>query len=442
MSDTPEETVQTEEELEQPSPEETTEAKTEVEETAEVQEEVLDLSDEEFEKQLAAAEEAPVEETDDSNSDEDIAAADAPEDLSENDKPEETAETTETAEASAAEETKPEEAPKPETADASKESTAATDKPDGSTDKAAPAAPVKPLDMDDAAAAAGFRELFKPFKANGKEVQVRNMDEAKRLMQMGAGYTATMMKLKPQMALVKTLTNNGISADDINYFVELKSGNPDAIKKLVRDAKIDPLDIETDETGQAADAKYRPKDYSASETQVNFELAIEAVKSYPGGQELLESVRDEWDGQSRDTVYNDPSILDVLAEQKQNGLYAQIVTQIDHERMLGNLKDNVPFIQAYQAVGQAMSEQGLLKLAEPSAPEPVTTTPSTTAQPTPEPEVLERKAVAPKAKTTNDAKAKAVAPVQSTVGTKAAVTNPLNMSDEDFEKLEGFEHLV
>jgi len=104
-------------------------------------------------------------------------------------------------------------------------------------------------------------------------------------------------------------------------------------------------------------------------------------------------------------------------------------------------------LEAYQQVGTIMANNNMF--TTPAAAETTTDTvteTSTKAQPTinsgAEPEVLDRKAAKPKPKTNNNAAAKAVAPVKSGVAAKALPANPMNMSDEDFEKLDGLDHLV
>lgn len=401
----------------------------EVEEEEESPEEVLEMSDEDFEKAAGDIEDAEHQAN--------IAEAEA-EAASEEATTEEvvTEPVTEPAKEAVEDSAKPAKAEAPTTE-------TVAEKP-AIEDKAKPGSLVDPLGVTDDVAVSVYKEVFAPFRANGKTIQVRNADEARRLMQMGAGYTKTMMEMKPHIARAKTLENNGIkTADDLNYLIELKNGNPAAIKKLVRDTGIDPFDITVDDASKAADAKYRPKDYSASETQVNFEATLAEVGSLPGGTELLQSVYKDWDDASQTQVYNDPNTLRVLTGHKEQGIYDQVQAQVDHERMLGNLT-GVPFLEAYTMVAQAMDAKGLFgNVADPAVPatENVTETKSTPAPVVAEPEVLDRKVAAPKP-AANTARAKALAPVKAAAPGKALPANPLNMSDADFEKIEGLADII
>ena len=54
---------------------------------------------------------------------------------------------------------------------------------------------------------AEYEKLLKPFKANGRDIQVGSVDDAIALMQMGANYNKKMAALKPNMKLLKMLEN-------------------------------------------------------------------------------------------------------------------------------------------------------------------------------------------------------------------------------------------
>ncbi len=294
-----------------------------------------------------------------------------------------------------------------------------------------------PLQVDDAAAVLAYKEMMKPFKANGKTVQARTPEEAIRLMQMGAGHIKYQTQVRPLLAQVKTLENANIDNDALNFLVELHNKNPDAIKKLVRDANIDPFDIDVDEASKAADKDYRPKNYLATEEQVTLDETLMEVQSSTEGTELLKSVKNEWDSTSRKSVLDDPRILTVLTEQKQSGVYNLITAEIDRMRTLGELS-NVPFINAYYQVGAKMQEQGAFNnLTSDSADLTKQTPAPTTVTPQPS-KIIATKAATPK-QSNSSAAVKAIAPVKTVVTPKADLSNVMNMSDEEFAKIEGLE---
>jgi len=373
----------------------------------------LDMSDEDFEKQMTAGGLPPEPETKEGDGEETPKAEEA------------------------AGEVKPEETPAAETPVKPEETPAEGDKPkveetQEAKTEAKPETKTSPLDADDSTAAEHYREIMKPFKANGKEVQVRSKEEAIRLMQMGAGHVKYQQQVRPMLAQAQTLKNNGIDADTLNYLIELNNGNKDAIKKLVRDAGLDPYEIETDDESKAADKAFRPKDYSASEEQVTLDDLVTSIRSTEAGSELLEDVRTNWDQGSRQMLLEDPGILSVISGQKQSGVYDQITAEINRRQTLGDLT-NVSFLKAYHQIGTEMENNGAFTQTTSNAGCGSTEN-KTEAEPK-RSEVVAKQAAKPKAPNTNDGAA-AVAPVKKATPAKPFQGNVLDMSDEEFAKME------
>lgn len=95
----------------------------------------------------------------------------------------------------------------------------------------------------------GFYEaVMSPIRANGKELQLKSPQEAVKLIQMGANYTQKMQGLAGYRKKIQMLKNADLLDDEkLNYLIDLASGNPEAVKKLLKDRKLDPLDLNMDE---------------------------------------------------------------------------------------------------------------------------------------------------------------------------------------------------
>ncbi|WP_227546276.1 hypothetical protein [Moraxella catarrhalis] len=189
-----------------------------------------------------------------------------------------------------------------------------------------------------------YEKLTKPFKANGREIQVQNADDMIALMQQGANYSKKMAQLKPNLALMRTLEQHGLNdADKIAYLVDLYNKQPEAIAKLVKEADIDLYSFDTEQAEQ-----YTPK------TVVNEPSALEdTIAELYGNHETFKDVVTDittlWDKESKAIVSDNPEILKVMAKQADEGIYQQIMSAIDYEKMLGRLS-GVPFLQAYEQV--------------------------------------------------------------------------------------------
>lgn len=212
----------------------------------------------------------------------------------------------------------------------------------------------KPAGLDPKVATDFMTEIMKPFKADGQEFQAKTSAEVIRLMQFGVNYSRRMKEMKPLRAQDAMLKQHGL--DDpakLSELIEISKGNPAAIQKLLKEQKIDPLDIDTskESTFKAVDHQVNPKDLA-------FKEAIDSTLLAPGGRELIADMNKDWDAESKEALHNNPEIFDNLLAQQAGKVYSQIKTEVARQRTLGFLT-NIPFLQAYNQVGDAMQKVGV-----------------------------------------------------------------------------------
>jgi hypothetical protein len=267
-----------------------------------------------------------------------------------------------------------------------------------------------------------YDKVSAPFKADGKEVQIRTPEEAVRLMQMGVNYSRRMAEMKPLREMDAMLTQHGLNdPNKLNELIDLSKGSKEAIQKYLKKHDIDPLDLDVSK----ADAHTTPN-YRSDPKDVAFQDAIDTTLAADGGKELLVDVNKDWDDESKEALRDNPSIFGKLLEQKETGVYEQINAELLHQRTMGYLA-GVPFIQAYEQVGNAMQKAGVFDA---------------------KPETTQKKGLAPIAsgsrKTAPKPKTEQSNPnLSSSIPTRKAVTKEpapqetdyLSMSDEDFMKL-------
>jgi hypothetical protein len=268
-----------------------------------------------------------------------------------------------------------------------------------------------------------YETMMKPFKANGKVVNVESPDELVQLAQMGANYTKKMQGLQPHLKVVRMLQNHGVMDEQkLSYLIDLDKRDPAAIQKLVKDSGIDPMDIDT-----SADSSYRSKDRRVTDEEYRFTSTLEEVASNPAGKEVVASINKDWDRKSKDAIWADPNIMRVLTSQKESGIFDQITTEIERRQTLGKLQ-GVAFIQAYKDVGEEMTQAGSFK-AQATDENTVTDPSQKSTQRVVKTSTAKRNAVS------NNDKVKAASAPKSTPASKAKEDfNPLSMTDEEFEK--------
>ena len=267
---------------------------------------------------------------------------------------------------------------------------------------------------------AEYKRLLAPFKANGREIQVKSVDDAVALMQMGANYNKRMAALKPNLKMLKLLENNGLMSEEkISYLIDLEKKNPAAINKLVKDSGLDPMDLDAEKAGE-----YKPKIHSVDDREIDLDTVLDEIQETPTYTQTLEIVSKKWDGASKQTIASTPQLLKVINDHVANGIYDLINQEVERERMFGRL-NGLSDIEAYRKVGDAINARGGFNHLV-----------SNQGKPNQEPVVVQPKPKAPADDKLNEKRRAASSTKPANVSTTAASDfNPLALSDEEFSKL-------
>ena len=270
-------------------------------------------------------------------------------------------------------------------------------------------------------------KILAPFKASGRQIQVKSVDDAMALMRMGANYSDKMNSLKPHLAMVKLLEKNGLlDTDKLNYLIDIHQKNPQAINKLIKDSGIDPMDIDSEKTND-----YAPTERRVTAQEVELDSVLNDLGKSEHYGKLVTTVGDQWDQSSRDVIGQNPGMLKLLHDHIERGYFDKITEEIANERMLGRL-EGLSDIQAYRQVGDRLHSEGKFNDNSQPAPEIVKTAPVR--------EVL--KPNPGKTDAVANARKKAVSSTRSSAGkTAKPLINPLELSDEEFSKIGGINYL-
>lgn len=311
------------------------------------------------------------------------------------------------------EEPKPEPAPGEAPKDVSKE------EPKGAS-KDTPKEELKPVDYE-----AFFKQVMTPFKANGRMVELQTPEEAIRLMQMGAGFGRKLQDIQPHLKTLRMLEKHDLLDEGkLSFLIDIQNKNPEAIKKLIKESGIDPLDINTQDN-----PNYVPQNHSVSDAEVAFHDAVAEVQSQPNGKETIQLINQTWDQTSKAALWESPEILGVIQSQRENGIYDQIVAEIDRQKLLGTIPTNSAFLPAYKIAGDALVARGGFK--PPPGKDPNLSSAPAAVNP---PQVLAVRTDTPKPKVENTDKAAATAPSPTTPRKATTLKNPLEMADDEFLK--------
>lgn len=268
-----------------------------------------------------------------------------------------------------------------------------------------------------------YEKLMAPFKANGKTIQLKSFDEVLSLMQMGANYTRKMQDIQPHRKLLMMLENNGLMNEtELSYLIDLQKKNPEAIKKLLKDSKMNPMDIDVE-----AESTYKPGNHQVSDSEVAFNTVLEDVSSSDAGKETIRLMNTAWDTESKQALWKEPQIMAIIHAQRESGVYDRISAEVDRQKTIGAIPANTPFLQAYKAVGEYLDQQGALK--DLQSQQSSTAHAGAGGKPA---AVVATKVIPPKTQVKKDPKADAASTTRSAPKPAKTIVNPLSMSDDDF----------
>ena len=262
------------------------------------------------------------------------------------------------------------------------------------------------------------KELFSPFKANGKDIQVDNVQDARQLMQMGANYNKKMAALKPNLKMLKMLENNGLLDENkLSYLIDLDKKNPDAIKKLIKDSSID-----IDELDNTENLNYKPSTYTVNDKEVELDETLNDIRETPSYGKTLDIISNKFDETSKQMLLENPAAIRVLNDHIGSGIYDKIMGIVDTERMFNRIPAGMSDIEAYKFVGDKINAQGGFQ-AQPNGTSVTKTVRSKNTK-----SAVDQK-LSGKKRAASSTKGKP-SPKNNLDG-----FNPLAMSDEEFEKI-------
>ena len=205
-----------------------------------------------------------------------------------------------------------------------------------------------------------YEQVFKPFKANGKEITPKSVEDIISLMQMGANYTKKMQLMAPMKKVVQSLDNAKIDEQELNFLIDVSKGDKEAIKQLLIKHKIDPLEIDLD-----GDNTYSPKNNIASDEDVEFnDTLMDIHDSLPKIQEILNNT---WDDNSKKAILKDPRLMRALHEEVQMGRFDEVQKRLEAEKTFGRYR-GVSDVNAYIDLVSKMEQERMKTKIQPETP--------------------------------------------------------------------------
>ena len=296
--------------------------------------------------------------------------------------------------------------------------------------------------IDPRVAEEAYKFIMEPFKASGREFQLKDFHDARTLMQQGIDYTRKQQKLKPRLIEMRTLENNGMLGENLNYAIDLFQGKPEAIKKLIQDKKIDVNSLvskATDEWGNPVENQennntYVPTNHRMSEQQYDARETIERLSQSPQYSKMVNYIN-SLDQNSILKFYEKPAELEGLMKMMEDGFHDKVIDALTYARSVDDasirgLDDH----DAYEKIGMALLNQ--------NKPQPTQTNQQYIQQPQVQQQYVPPYQPNNQSQQYNyqqqvvQQRKQSVSPIRNNGNAYKPKYDPLNCSDADFAKID------
>ena len=194
-------------------------------------------------------------------------------------------------------------------------------------------------------------ETEQPQKYN---VKANNMDfeftaeELIALAPKAMDYTKKMQEIAPYRKSISAMKEAGFGQDDMNLMIDVLKGNPEAMAEVMKrtGVDVDALDDIDDETK----AEYVPNQYGKDEGQLAIEEVVNEISQDEEYVITQRVVDNEWDGNSRTALAENPTMIKGLHSDIKNGIYDKVAPMAFKMKALdgGQLSD----LEYYMKAGQ------------------------------------------------------------------------------------------
>jgi hypothetical protein len=186
------------------------------------------------------------------------------------------------------------------------------------------------------------------FTANGREVEgFKNPEDLIRAQQMLHGYSDKMKVFKEYKKFLKPLEERGIVNDPekFNLAMSLLDGDPEAIKKVLKEKNIDPMELDLE------DIKYIPKSKLPSDAQLLIEETYEQAENLGVGSKFNKVISKDWDLPSLQEFVSNGAVRADLLQHLKDGTYDIVQNEIRRMELLDatGVLDGMTSVEKYRA---------------------------------------------------------------------------------------------
>lgn len=174
---------------------------------------------------------------------------------------------------------------------------------------------------------------YHKFRANGKEYEITEeemREQFPRIFGQAMDYTKKMQAIKPWRKSIDALEQAKLSHEDINLMIDVFKGDKKAVAELLKQAKVDPLDLTSEE------GTYVRNDYGRDHVILDIQEVVEGIRHDKEYATTHQVITKDWDEASWNELSADPDKIRLLHVDVKSGLYAKLQPSAQKLKLFDN----------------------------------------------------------------------------------------------------------
>lgn len=206
-----------------------------------------------------------------------------------------------------------------------------------------------------------YETVTQDFKASGKTMPgVKEPEKFIKALQMATDYALKTAALKPVLKRVKMLEE--VSDEDLAEMLDFKKRNPEVIKKALKEANIDPLELDMDKVN------YVPQVQMISDSEYDFRETVDELSKDAKFNDTRQLILSGLDAKSKELALTDTKVLKALHQEVVSGRIEQIQAKALELRTFGSVDSSIPDLELYAAIARQMDQNSsTITQSNPSA---------------------------------------------------------------------------
>lgn len=206
-----------------------------------------------------------------------------------------------------------------------------------------------------------YETVTQDFKASGKTMPgVKEPEKFIKALQMATDYALKTAALKPALKRVKMLEE--VSDEDLAEMLDFKKRNPEVIKKALKEANIDPLELDMDKVN------YVPQVQMISDSEYDFRETVDELSKDAKFNDTRQLILSGLDAKSKELALTDTRVLKALHQEVVSGRIEQIQAKALELRTFGSVDSSIPDLELYAAIARQMDQNSsTITQSNPSA---------------------------------------------------------------------------